>query len=45
MCEVIENNHYDSLEELLMLEGTRYTTSSTNDYNEAIINVLLSSRQ
>ena len=40
MCMITENNHYDSLEELLMLEGTRYTTSSTNDYNEAIINVL-----
>lgn len=40
MCEVISNNHYDSLEELLMLEGTRYTTSSTNNYNEAIKNVL-----
>ncbi len=40
MCEVVWNNHYDSLEELLMLEGTRYTTSSTNDYNEAIRNVL-----
>lgn len=40
MCEIVANNHYDSIEELLMLEGTRYTTSSTNDYNEAIKNVL-----
>lgn len=40
MCEIVLNNHYDTLEELLMLEGTRYTTSSTNDYNEAIVNVL-----
>lgn len=40
MCEIVCNNHYDTLEELLMLEGTRYTTSSTNDYNEAIVNVL-----
>lgn len=37
--KVNEVNHYNSLEELLMLEGTRYTTSSTNDYNEAIKNV------
>ena len=36
---VKEVNHYDTLEELLTLEGTKYTTSSTNDYNEAIKNV------
>lgn len=29
-------NHYNTLEELFTLEGTRYTTSSTNDYDEAI---------
>ena len=29
--KVKEVNHYDSLEELFTLEGTRYTTSSTND--------------
>ncbi len=40
VCEILCNNHYNSIEELLMLEGTRYTTSSTNDYNEAISNVL-----
>lgn len=34
--KVKEINHYDTIEELLTLEGTRYTTSSTNDYNEAI---------
>ena len=34
--KVKEVNHYDSIEELLMLEGTRYTTSSTNDFNEAV---------
>lgn len=34
-----EVNHYDSLEELFTLEGTRYTTSSTNDKEEAIRNV------
>ena len=32
-------NHYDSLEQLFTLEGTRYTTSSTNDKEEAIKNV------
>lgn len=37
--KVKEVNYYDTLEELLTLEGTRYTTSSTNDYNEAIENV------
>lgn len=37
--KVKDVNHYKTLEELLMLEGTRYTTSSTNDYNEAIENV------
>jgi len=36
---VKEVNHYDTLEELLMMEGTRYTVSSTNDYYEAIKNV------
>ena len=33
---VLEVNHYNSLEELFILEGTRYTTSSTNDKEEAI---------
>ena len=37
--EVKEVNYYKSLEELLTLEGTRYTASSTNDYDEAIQNV------
>ena len=37
--KVLEVNHYQSLEELFTMEGTRYTTSSTNDYNEAIDNV------
>lgn len=35
-CKIIEINHYNSIEELLTLEGTKYTTSSTNDYSEAI---------
>lgn len=38
-CKVLEVNYYKTLEELLTLEGTRYTTSSTNDYNEAINNI------
>ena len=35
-CKVKEVNKYDSIENLLMQEGTRYTLSSTNDYNEGI---------
>ena len=34
--KVKEVNHYNSLEELFTLEGTRYTSSSTNDKEEAI---------
>ena len=37
--KVKEVNHYETLEELFTLEGTRYTTSSTNDKKEAIKNV------
>ena len=37
--EVKEVNHYNSLEELFTMEGTKYTTSSTNDKEEAIKNV------
>lgn len=37
--KVKEVNHYNSLDELFTLEGTRYTTSSTNDKKEAIKNV------
>lgn len=32
-------NHYETLEELFTLEGTRYTTSSTDDKEEVIKNV------
>lgn len=35
-CLIGDVNHYDSIEELLTLEGTRYTLSSTNDFNEGI---------
>lgn len=37
--KVKEVNHYETLEELFTLEGTRYTTSSTDDKEEAIKNV------
>lgn len=37
--KVKEINYYKTLQELLTLEGTKYTTSSTNDYNEAIKNI------
>ena len=37
--KVKEINHYKTLEELFTLEGTKYTTSSTNDKQEAIKNV------
>ena len=35
-AKVKEVNHYNTVEELLTLEGTKYTTSSTNDFNEAV---------
>ena len=35
-CRVKDVNHYDSIEELLTMEGTRYTLSSTNDFNEGV---------
>jgi ASC-1-like (ASCH) protein len=35
-CLVGDVNHYDSIEELLTLEGTRYTLSSTNDFEAGI---------
>ena len=35
-CRVQDVNHYDSIEELLTMEGTRYTLSSTNDFNEGV---------
>ena len=38
-AEVKEVNYYKTLEELFTLEGTKYTTSSTDDYDEAIKNV------
>ncbi len=35
-CKVIKNQWYSSIEELLMLEGTKMTLSSTNDYQKGI---------
>lgn len=35
-CLITEINWYESIEKLLMLEGTRYTLSSTDDYQEGI---------
>ena len=35
-CRVKEINWYESIEKLLMLEGTKYTLSSTDDYDEGI---------
>lgn len=35
-CLVLENVWYKSIEELLILEGTRFTLSSTNDFNEGV---------
>ena len=35
-CLVSDVNHYDSIEELLTLEGTRYTLSSTNDFTAGV---------
>lgn len=35
-CLVRDVNHYDSIEELLTLEGTKYTLSSTNDFDAGV---------
>lgn len=35
-CIIGDINWYKSIEELLIMEGTRYTLSSTNDFNEGI---------
>lgn len=36
ICKIIKINWYSSIEELLTKEGTKYTLSSTDDYNEGI---------
>ena len=35
-CLITEINWYKTIEELLTLEGTRYTLSSTNDFKEGV---------
>ena len=35
-CIVQDVNWYKTIEELLTLEGTRYTLSSTNDFDEGV---------
>ena len=36
LCKIIKINWYPSIEELLTIEGTKYTLSSTDDYEEGI---------
>lgn len=36
LCKIIKINWYKTIEELLTIEGTEYTLSSTNDFNEGI---------
>ncbi len=35
-CKIIKVNWYKSIEKLLTIEGTQYTLSSTNNYNEGV---------
>ena len=35
-CAIDNVNWYSSVEELLLMEGTRYASSSTNDFNEGV---------
>ena len=35
-CRVIKNIWYPTIEELLTIEGTEYTLSSTNDFDEGV---------
>lgn len=36
LAKITDINHYNTIEELLTMEGTRYTLSSTNDFNEGV---------
>ncbi len=36
LVRITDINHYNTVEELLVMEGTRYTLSSTNDFNEGV---------
>lgn len=38
-CRVIKNKWYKSIEELLVIEGTQYTLSSTNDFEKGIASI------
>lgn len=35
-CKIVKVNWYQSIEELLTVEGTKYTLSSTNDFDEGV---------
>ncbi len=35
-CKIIKVNWYQTIEELLTVEGTKYTLSSTDDFNEGV---------
>ncbi len=35
-CKIIKINWYKTIEELLTIEGTKYTISSTDDFNEGV---------
>lgn len=38
-CQITDINWYGSIEELLTLEGTRYTLSSTDDFREGVASI------
>lgn len=35
-CKILKINWYKSIEELLTIEGTKYTLSSTDDFDEGV---------
>lgn len=39
ICKVIKNKWYKSIEELLTIEGTQYTLSSTNDFEKGVASI------
>jgi len=36
ICEIVKINWYETIEELLTKEGTKYTLSSTDDFDEGV---------
>lgn len=36
LCQILKINWYKTIEELLTIEGTEFTLSSTNDFNEGV---------